>query len=115
MNTGRLSSFFRMARFVDDPDCLRLGMVTRDNPLDGVPQAVVIPLREREKFLQRPRRHAHVLCHGLDALAEKVAELPLHVLSEVATRVRREEAVVELAQEIHKPRRQSADLLNDHP
>ncbi len=77
-----------MARFVNDPDRLRLGMVTSHNALHRVSQSVVVPLRQRQKLLKRSWRHFRQMSDRLDALAGQIAELPLDVFLQVLARVR---------------------------
>jgi hypothetical protein len=104
-----------VSRLVDDRHRLFVGVVAGDQPLRRVAQAVLVPRREREELLQRPRRHVRQVGDRLDALARQVAELPADVLLEVAARVGADEAVGVLVEVVGQCRPQRSDLLLGHP
>ena len=104
-----------MPRLIHDPDGLIVTVVPRDNLLDSLPQALLVPVRQRQKLLQRPRRHLSQMRHRFHALAWKVAELPLHVVLQMASRVKLGKAVGELGNESRQRRLQRDNLLGGHP
>ena len=58
----------------------------------------MVPLGQRQKFLQGPWRHIHEPHNRLHALALQIAELAGHVFLEMVTRVEADKAVGELIQ-----------------
>ena len=70
--------------------------VPRHDPLRRVTQSLVIPLRERKKLLQSPRRNLGHVGDRLDTLAGKVAELSTYVLLEMIPCLKVDKAIGKL-------------------
>src|SRR5437016_2121660 len=104
-----------MARVVDDADGLGIFVIARDDFLDVIAGARMIPYVGVEILLKRARRDVVERRDRLDTLALEIAELAAHVMPKMFARLRSPKTVGEFAQELGERRFERQDLIDGHP
>jgi hypothetical protein len=114
LHSGRHETFFDIAGLIDDANAVWVGMLARYDPLQAPAHAILIPNVAGQKLLQRSRRHTESQSHGLDALLPQVRELPFHINGQMLSGVSARKTIIKLAQIVHEPGLQLANLLGIH-
>jgi hypothetical protein len=103
-----------VAALVDDPEGLGMGVVSRHDPLDPVPQVCLIPEQVGEEPLQGPRGDARSQRNRLDALTLQIRQLALDISPQVLPRLAPSKTVIEFPQVLFQLPTDPLDLLNIH-
>ena len=84
LDAGRLVTLFRVAGFVEAPNDMGTLMLSGDELMEPVVQAIIIPAVLAKKLLQGARRDVRVECNRLHALFREVRKLTSDVHAQVA-------------------------------
>ena len=114
LDAGRLVTLFRVARFVEDPNDMGTLMLTGDELMEPVAQAILLPAVLAEKLLQGARRNVCVECNRLDALFREVRKLTSDLHAQVRSSVLTIEAVVKEINVLGELRLQPTNLVDIH-
>ena len=94
----RLGPFLGATGLVDQPDRVPVGMIATHDPVQPLPQPIVVPVQQRQELLQRPRRHLGGQSDRFDALAGQVGQLASDVHRQVLAGVGPAETVGEFVE-----------------
>jgi hypothetical protein len=98
LDTGGVDSFFRMAGIINSSDCIRMAMVSGNDPLNPVTEPLLIPMNVRQESLQCSRRCPGQQSDRFDAFAIQRRYLTPHVTFEVLSGLRAVKTVIKLFQ-----------------
>ena len=114
LHAGRLLSLLHVARFVDDADRIRTGMVIDDNLMESITQGVFVPAVVSQELLQGSRRDSGCQSHWLAALGRQVRKLALDIHGKACPCVASREAIAKLLEVASQLRLQPANLIGVH-
>jgi hypothetical protein len=104
-----------MSGVVEDADGLGILVIARDDALDLVAGAAMIPDVGVEEFLERSRSDVVEERDRLDALTRQTAELAANVSPQMLPRLGPTEAIIELGEKLTEFGPQREDLIDSHP
>jgi hypothetical protein len=114
LHTGCFVPLFRVAGLVQEPDSVWALVLSGNQLLETVAQAILSPPKLTEEFLQRAGSYTRIQRHWLDALLGEIRELTPHVDTQVCSRNFPTEAIVEVIQELDEFRLQTPHLVDIH-
>ena len=84
LHTGRVRPLLDEAGLAGQADRHAGRVLGRDDLLDSIAHALLVPGQVREKLLQLPRRRPGLERHRLDALPRQVRQLPPRIRGQIA-------------------------------
>ncbi len=98
LHTSGMCAFFGISGVINGSDCIRVGMISGNDPLSPVTKSLLIPVNIRKESLQGSRRCFRQQRDGFSTLTLQRRNLSLNVTLEMPAGLRAIETVIKLFQ-----------------